>query len=92
MTVTIELPALLAERGGGEDVVELLAPTVGAALHVLAARYPDMAPLLWRGEGLLNPFLVAFLNEKDIDSLQGLDTHLRAGDAITLVHSLEGGK
>ena len=90
VTVRIELAHALAELAGGADVVEVPGGTVGEALAALTARYPALAPLVWRG-GQFNDQLVAFVGNDDARRLQGMDTPLRPGVRLMLITAVEGG-
>ncbi len=91
MTVRIALAPLLGERIGGRSAVEAEGRTVAEVLSALARAHPELAGLLWKGEGVPNPYLVIFLNDCNIVELQGLATPVADGDELTVVSALEGG-
>jgi molybdopterin converting factor small subunit len=91
MSIRVRLAHLLAERAGGQDDLELDGRTVGDVLHGLSARHPALAGLVWSGEEVFNPMLVAFLNGEDVRRLRGLETPVAQGDELMVVSALEGG-
>lgn len=92
MSIRISVAAMIAEHMDGAHEAEVDVASVGEALHVLTARYPALAGLLWRGDGdALNPMLVVFANRRDIREQQGLATPLAPGDEVMLITAVEGG-
>lgn len=87
----IELAPSLAERAGGANVHEVLARTVRDALEALTAEYPGLENLIWRDAGRLSPFIVIFLNERNLSGEEELERVLAPGDTLTVVTALEGG-
>jgi adenylyltransferase/sulfurtransferase len=65
---------------------------VNAALEDLKARYPALAPHLFSGEGSLRPFVNLFLDEENVQDLQGSATPLEEGDRLLIIPSIAGGK
>ncbi|MGQ0640396.1 MAG: MoaD/ThiS family protein [Gemmatimonadaceae bacterium] len=91
MAVSIHLPALLAPLADGTRVVDIDAPTVGAAVQALTQRYPALAPRLIDDRGEQYPFVAIYLNEDDIRLVGGFDATLRDGDELAIVPAVAGG-
>ena len=91
MTVRIALAPLLGERIGGRSAVEAEGRTVAEVLGALTRAHPELSGLLWKGEAAPNPYLVIFLNDRNIADLQGLATPVADGDELVVVSALEGG-
>lgn len=95
MTVHVTLATLLAERmenpGDGFAALHLEGQTVGEVLLELTSRHPALHVLVWRDKASFSPMLAAFLNQQNIQALQGLDTPVKDGDELMVVSALEGG-
>ena len=90
MSVLISLPALLADRIGGTSTVDVAAPTVTAALHVLAEQYPALENFVLGRNGAINPVIVVFLNDRQL-AVDEFSSAVRQGDEIEVVPAIEGG-
>ncbi len=75
----------------GKTSVEVMAPTVGAALEKLGQNEPLIKKAILTESGVLQNFVVAFVNGKDIRMVKGLDTPLKSEDIITLYMAVAGG-
>jgi MoaD family protein len=76
----------------GEKEIELEAATVGRALEQLSDRYgADFKRQVFSRENGLSGSINILLKGKNIHVLQGLETPLVAGDAISMFFSIEGG-
>jgi len=91
MTI-VRVPTPLRPYTGGAKEVEATGDTVGAALHNLAERYPDVRRHLFDESGALRPYVNMFVNDDDIRSLQGDATVLHASDRVMIIPSIAGGK
>jgi len=76
---------------GGQSDVEVEGGTVGAALHALTERYPDLRRHLYSDDGKLRAFVNVYVNDEDIRYLEKENTPLGAGDSISIVPSIAGG-
>ncbi|MGC4063089.1 MAG: ThiF family adenylyltransferase [Polyangiaceae bacterium] len=65
--------------------------TVRAALDELETQYPGIKARLLDDKGVRR-FVNVYLGEEDIRFLQGLDTELKAGDELTIVPAIAGGR
>ena len=88
--VRVRLPALFADRIDGVDTVEVEATTVEEALRALTDRHAELATLVWRAGGALNPVMVLFLNDRQVAGA-GVSQILHAGDQLEIVPAIEGG-
>ena len=89
---TVRVPTPLRPYTGGAKEVEATGDTVGAALHDLAERYPDVRRHLFDETGALRPYINVFVNDDDIRTLQGDATVLRSSDRMMIIPSIAGGK
>jgi ferredoxin-nitrite reductase len=91
MAVHLSMAAMLAERAGGVDRLELEGATVGEVLGNLTDRHPALASLVWTPAGGFSEQLVAFLNGVNVRDLKGIATSVRPGDELMLITAVEGG-
>ena len=88
--VTIRLPRMLADLFGGELRVEVAGDTLQGALDDLLRKRPDLGLHLVDESGALRRHILCFCN--DTYTRTELDTPVRAGDTITILHSVSGGQ
>ncbi len=86
----IRFHALFAERIGGVNTAEVEAGDVVGALHALTDRYPDLARLVWLGEGVVNPVMAIFVNDRQVRG-EELSAPLQPGDQIEIIPAISGG-
>jgi len=82
MPITVILPNALRPYVAGNDRVPIDATTVAEAVEKLVQRYPHLDGRL---PGDVTTGHAIFRNGTAIHKLQGLDTPLRDGDALTLI-------
>ena len=87
-TMVVRIPVALTFPEATRDV-ELEAATVGEALQSLANREAGLRQRLLGSDGRL--LVGIFLNGKDTRRLEGLQTRLADGDAVSLVLPIAGG-
>jgi molybdopterin converting factor small subunit len=86
----IRLESPFAERIDGTEAVEVLAPTVEAALRELTDRYPQLVRLIWISSGVVNPLLAVFVNDKLLEPHE-LSAALKSDDEIDIIAAVAGG-
>jgi molybdopterin converting factor small subunit len=91
MPVTLNIPTALRGFTDRQPQVELEGATVAEALKSLIAKYPDLAPHLYDEAGALRSFVNVFVGPDNVKALNGLDTEIKPGQAVTLVPSIAGG-
>jgi len=72
--------------------IDIEADHVEEVLKMIMERYGEkMKGRIFDEEGKLNKFLDIFVNGRNINLLNGLDTELRDGDSITVLRVVSGG-
>jgi MoaD family protein len=89
---TVRLPSPLRPYANGQTEIQLDGTTVEQAMQDLSGRFPQLQPHLYTGEGRLRAFVHLFVNDEDIENLQGLNTPLRASDNVMIIPSVAGGR
>jgi sulfur-carrier protein len=94
MTVTINLPAILARLADNSRVLEAATPTpgcVGDVVEDLVARFPGLAPRLRDDKGEPYAFVTFYVNDDDIRFSGGFAAPVHDGDELTIVPAIAGG-
>ena len=92
MATKIHIPTPLRPFTGKQDVVEVDGATVGELLGQLTAKHEGLKKHLYNDEGKLRSFVNIYLNDEDIRFLEKDKTAVAAGDTISIVPSIAGGK
>ena len=79
MAAKVRIPTPLRKLTNNEELVEVNAATVGAAITELQARYPGIQ------ERLLDE------NEEDIRFLENQQTPIKDGDEVSIIPAIAGG-
>lgn len=87
----VSIPTALHRFAEGADSLSLPGTTVNEVLHRLTSEYPALAPHLMTMRGDLRPSMHVYLGETDTECLNGLETRVAEGDALTLVPAIAGG-
>lgn len=88
----VRIPTPLRRYTGGAHAVEASGETVGAVLQDLEARYPGIRERICDERGQVRRFVNLFVNGEDIRFLANLDTPVRAGDELSIVPAIAGGR
>jgi molybdopterin converting factor small subunit len=88
----ILIPTPLRQFANKNDAVEVLGATVAEALAALTTAHPEMKKNLFTDEGKLRSFVNVYVNDEDIRFLEKDKTAVTAGDTISIVPSIAGGK
>ena len=91
MSVTFNLPTVLARLAEGNNTLQASGPTLRAAVAQLSSRYPELAPRLSDGAGKPYPFITYYVNDEDARFAGGFDAPVRDGDEVTIVSAVAGG-
>jgi len=91
MAKKIRIPTPLRKLTNNEEVVEVDAGTIGAAITELQTRYPGIKERLMDESGQVRRFVNVYVNEEDIRFLKNQDTPLKDGDEISIIPAIAGG-
>ena len=91
MSITVNLPAVLATHAGGARTIQASGRTLGEAVADVAARYPALGPRLRDTEGKPYPFVVFYLNDEDVRFRGGFAAPVADGDEVTVIPAIAGG-
>ena len=91
MPKKVRIPTPLRKLTNDEELVEVSAATVGAAIVELQTRYPGIKERLMDDNGEVRRFVNVYVNEEDIRFLQNQETPLKDGDEISIIPAIAGG-
>ena len=94
MSVTVQLPRLLAECTGGRTSMSLDLPataTVGALLDAVAAEHPVFGRRVRDETGTLRRHVNVYVDGEEVRRLAGLSTPVPAGAEVMVMQSVAGG-
>ena len=91
MSVTLQLPAVLAKLADGRRTLEARGATLGDVVADVAARFPALAPRLRDQAGKPYSFVTFYVNDGDARFQGGFAASVRDGDEIIIVPAIAGG-
>ncbi|MEE2875809.1 MAG: MoaD/ThiS family protein [Chloroflexota bacterium] len=95
MTVSIYIPTPFRAITESRDHVSVSGDTIKEALISLVSKYPGFADLLYGEDGEDGEILRhinIYINNQEIYTLEGLETHVSSGDQIAIIPALAGGQ
>ena len=91
MAVSVSIASPFRKFTGGLGKVEAEAKDVKELMDLLESRFPGLRASILDQEGHIFPHLDIYLNELDIETLNGLATLLHPGDQVAIVPAIAGG-
>ena len=91
MAVTILIPTPLRKFTNEQESVTVEPGTVGTLLSSLETQFPGIGKRLYDDNGDLRRFINIYVNEEDIRFLEGKETPIDDGDAVSIVPAIAGG-
>jgi molybdopterin converting factor small subunit len=88
----ILIPTPLRQFTGGADTVEATGATVGELLGALTTAHPGLKKNLYNDEGKLRSFVNVYVNDEDIRYMSKEATDVAAGDTVSIIPSIAGGR
>jgi molybdopterin converting factor small subunit len=89
MSVKVLIPYALRSHMDNRESVEIEAETVAGLLDTLVGRHDGLRAL--DEDGGLRSAINIYVNDENIQYLDGDDTALESGDVVTLVLAIAGG-
>ena len=91
MATKVRIPTPLRKLTNNEELVEINAGTIGAAITELQRKFPGIQERLVDEAGAVRRFVNVYVNEEDIRFLQNLQTPLKDGDEVSIIPAIAGG-
>jgi molybdopterin synthase sulfur carrier subunit len=92
VSVRVRIPTPLRAATDGVAEVNSEAVNVVGLIEELEQRYPAIRGRLRDEAGALRRFVNLYVNGEDVRFQKGLDTVLKAGDELSIVPAVAGGK
>jgi len=90
--IQVRVPTPLRKYTQGAEAVDADGATIAALVADLDRRYPGMKDRICDETGQVRRFVNLFVNGEDIRFLKHLDTPLKAGDEVSIVPAIAGGR
>lgn len=91
MAVTVFISATLRSFTKRNGTLKIEGESVGDILNNMVEQYPDIGKTLFEQEQQLRPFVNVYVNDKNINTLDGLQTKVNSADEILLLPVIAGG-
>ncbi len=92
MATKILIPTPLRPYTDKKEAVEADGATVGDLLADLTRKYEGLKAHLYNEQGKLRSFVNVYINDEDIRYLEKEKTPVAAGDTISIIPSVAGGR
>jgi sulfur-carrier protein len=92
MSVMVHIPTPLRALTEGKGTLALEGASVRELLAAMDRAYPGLQSRLCEEDGSVRRFINVYVNEEDVRFLQGLETPLAAGDEVSIVPAMAGGR
>ena len=92
MSVTVHVPTPLRKLTNNQAEVEAEAGSVGELIDNLESSYAGLKEKLMDEGGEVRRYVNIYVNDEDIRFLDGTTTPLSAGDKVTVVPAIAGGR
>jgi len=89
--IKILIPYALRSFTERNAEVDVEGKTAGEALNALTGIYPDIKTHLFADNGTLRDFINLFIDGKNINTLQGLDTPVADNGEVMIIPAIAGG-
>ena len=92
MSVSVRIPTPLRKVTNGEDKADAEGNTVSAIIASLDSQFPGIKSRLCDDNGELRSFVNIYINGEDIRFIDGVESGVDAGDEISIVPAVAGGR
>ena len=91
MEVTVRIPTPLRTLTGGAESVSASGAPLTVVIDDLEKNHPGLKDRLMDEKGIRR-FVNVYVGDEDVRFLDGLETELKAGDEISIVPAIAGGR
>ena len=91
MPVQVYIPTAFRQATANAATVEVDAADVHALLETLESRYEGLRGLVRDDSGKIHHHVNLYVNNEEIEALQGLATPLKDGDEVSIIPAIAGG-
>jgi molybdopterin synthase sulfur carrier subunit len=92
MSVLVRIPTPLRAITKGQGELQVEAASIKELIDRLDQGYAGLRGRLCEDDGNIRRFINVYVNEEDIRFLKGSETPLKAGDEVSIVPAIAGGR
>ena len=92
MSIVVRIPTPLRRLTNGQDKVDVEGDSLGGVIDAMNEQYPGIRERICDDEGQLRNFVNVYVNGEDVRFLQGMETPMSAGDEVSVVPAVAGGR
>jgi len=92
MSITVRIPTPLRKLTNGADEVSVEGANIGELIDNLETAHPGLKARLCDDAGEIRRFVNVYVNDEDVRFLEGRGTALKAGDEVSIVPAIAGGR
>lgn len=92
MSVTVRIPTPLRKLTANQAEVQIEGDNIETILANMETAYPGIKNRICDDSGSIRRFINIYVNEEDIRFLDGPGTVVKAGDKISIIPAIAGGK
>ena len=92
MSIVVRIPTPLRRLTDGQDKVDVEGDSLGGVIDAMNDQYPGIRERICDDQGQLRNFVNVYVNGEDVRFLQGLETPTSAGDEVSVVPAVAGGR
>ncbi len=91
MSITVNLPTVLAKHAADQRTVQATGRTLGEVVNDLTGRFPELGPRLRDEKGQPYPYVIFYVNDEDVRFQGGFQAPVQDGDEVVVVPAIAGG-
>ncbi len=92
MAIKVRIPTALRKLAEGQETIDVDGANVSEIIQNIKSAHPALGEQLVDENGKVRRFVNLFANDEDIRFLDGLDTQMNAGDELSIVPAIAGGR
>lgn len=92
MSIVVRIPTPLRRLTNGQDKVDVEGDSLGGVIDAMNEQHPGIRERICDDEGQLRNFVNVYVNGEDVRFLQGMETPMSAGDEVSVVPAVAGGR
>ena len=92
MSIVVRIPTPLRRLTNGQDKVDVEGDNLGGVIDAMNEQHPGIRERICDDQGQLRNFVNVYVNGEDVRFLQGMETPTTAGDEVSVVPAVAGGR
>ena len=92
MAVTVRIPSPLQKMTGNQEEVKAEGGNIKEVIDNLEKQFPGIKERICDEKGKIRKFINIYVNEEDVRFLQRDETTVKAGDEVSIIPAIAGGR